>query len=100
MLGVPLEAVEVRLADSDFPISAGSGGSWGANSSTAGLYAACEQLRAPDRKGVVEGKGVSVRVDLGGRRLIQRKEMHQKMNSYNNVMRAIVLTRTTYKYAH
>src|SRR3546814_13380235 len=34
MPGVPLEAVEVRLAASDFPISAGSGGSWGGNSSS------------------------------------------------------------------
>ena len=35
----------VRLGDSDFPVSAGSGGQWGANSSTAGVYAACVKLR-------------------------------------------------------
>lgn len=45
MLGVQLGQVEVRLADSAFPVSSGSGGSWGANSSTAGVYAACETLR-------------------------------------------------------
>jgi xanthine dehydrogenase YagR molybdenum-binding subunit len=45
MLGVDLDRVEVRLADSNFPVSSGSGGSWGANSSTAGVYAACENLR-------------------------------------------------------
>ncbi len=45
MLGVPLEKVVVRLGDSDFPVSAGSGGQWGANSSTAGVYAACVKLR-------------------------------------------------------
>ncbi|WP_420136510.1 aldehyde oxidoreductase molybdenum-binding subunit PaoC [Sphingomonas sp.] len=45
MLGVQLGQVEVRLADSDFPTSSGSGGSWGGNSSTAGVYAACETLR-------------------------------------------------------
>ena len=45
MLGVPLERVVVRLGDSDFPVSAGSGGQWGANSSTAGVYAACAKLR-------------------------------------------------------
>src|SRR3546814_16351003 len=28
---------------------------------------------APDRKSVVEGKSVSVRVDLGGRRIIKKK---------------------------
>jgi len=45
MMGVPLEQVVVRLGDSSFPISAGSGGQWGANSSTAGVYAACDKLR-------------------------------------------------------
>lgn len=45
MLGVPLDQVEVRLGDSLFPVSAGSGGQWGANSSTAGVYAACAKLR-------------------------------------------------------
>jgi xanthine dehydrogenase YagR molybdenum-binding subunit len=33
------------LGDSNFPVSAGSGGQWGANSSTAGVYAACVKLR-------------------------------------------------------
>ncbi|MDB5949652.1 MAG: xanthine dehydrogenase [Massilia sp.] len=45
MMGVPLEKVVVRLGDSNFPVSAGSGGQWGANSSTAGVYAACVKLR-------------------------------------------------------
>lgn len=45
MMGVPLEKVVVRLGDSDFPVSAGSGGQWGANSATAGVYAACVRLR-------------------------------------------------------
>ncbi|RYE27865.1 MAG: xanthine dehydrogenase family protein molybdopterin-binding subunit, partial [Hyphomicrobiales bacterium] len=31
--------------DSAFPVSAGSGGQWGGNSSTAGVYAACVKLR-------------------------------------------------------
>src|SRR3546814_16260801 len=35
----------VKLGDSAFPVSAGSGGQWGANSSTAGVYAACAKLR-------------------------------------------------------
>jgi len=46
MMGVPIEAVTVRLGDSRFPVSAGSGGQWGANSSTAGVYAAAMALRA------------------------------------------------------
>jgi xanthine dehydrogenase YagR molybdenum-binding subunit len=45
MMGVPLEQVVVRLGDSSFPVSAGSGGQWGGNSSTAGVYAACVKLR-------------------------------------------------------
>jgi len=35
----------VRLGDSAFPVSAGSGGQWGGNNSTAGVYAACVKLR-------------------------------------------------------
>jgi xanthine dehydrogenase YagR molybdenum-binding subunit len=45
MMGVPLDKVVVRLGDSTFPISCGSGGQWGANNSTAGVYAACVELR-------------------------------------------------------
>ena len=45
MMGVRLEAVTVRLGDSAFPVSSGSGGQFGANSSTAGVYAACSKLR-------------------------------------------------------
>ena len=45
MMGVPLDRVVVRLGDSAFPVSAGSGGQWGANSSTSGVYAACVRLR-------------------------------------------------------
>jgi xanthine dehydrogenase YagR molybdenum-binding subunit len=45
MMGVQLDRVDVRLGDSDFPESAGSGGQWGAASSTAGVYAACAKLR-------------------------------------------------------
>jgi xanthine dehydrogenase YagR molybdenum-binding subunit len=45
MMGVPIERIVVRLGDSNFPISAGSGGQWGANTSTSGVYAACVKLR-------------------------------------------------------
>jgi xanthine dehydrogenase YagR molybdenum-binding subunit len=45
MMGVPLDKVEVRLGDSSFPVSSGSGGQWGANNSTAGVYAASLKLR-------------------------------------------------------
>ncbi|MES2941622.1 MAG: aldehyde oxidoreductase molybdenum-binding subunit PaoC [Pseudomonadota bacterium] len=45
MMGVPIDKVFVRLGDSAFPVSSGSGGQWGGNSSTAGVYAACVKLR-------------------------------------------------------
>ncbi|PPU17853.1 aldehyde oxidoreductase molybdenum-binding subunit PaoC [Xanthomonas arboricola] len=45
MLGVPLHQVVVRLGDSSFPETPGSGGQQGAASVTAGVYAACVALR-------------------------------------------------------
>ncbi|UGV27255.1 xanthine dehydrogenase family protein molybdopterin-binding subunit [Rhodopseudomonas boonkerdii] len=45
MMGLPLDRIDVKLGDSSFPVSAGSGGQWGANNSTAGVYAACVKLR-------------------------------------------------------
>ncbi|WP_428030675.1 aldehyde oxidoreductase molybdenum-binding subunit PaoC [Ancylobacter sp.] len=45
MMGLPIESIDVRLGDSDYPVSAGSGGQFGANNATAGVYAACVKLR-------------------------------------------------------
>jgi xanthine dehydrogenase YagR molybdenum-binding subunit len=45
MLGVPMDKVRVRMGDSSFPVSCGSGGQWGGNCSTAGVYAACMKMR-------------------------------------------------------
>lgn len=45
LLGVPIEKVAVQLGDSTSPVSSGSGGQWGGNSSTSGVYAACMKLR-------------------------------------------------------
>jgi xanthine dehydrogenase YagR molybdenum-binding subunit len=45
MMGVALDKVVVRLGDSAFPVSAGSGGQWGGNCSSSGVYAACAKLR-------------------------------------------------------
>ena len=45
MMGVPLDQVVVHLGDSAYPVSSGSGGQFGANNSTAGVYAACIKLR-------------------------------------------------------
>jgi xanthine dehydrogenase YagR molybdenum-binding subunit len=45
MMGLPLDSVVVRLGDSAYPVSSGSGGQFGANNSTSGVYAACVKLR-------------------------------------------------------
>ena len=45
LLGVPVTAVEVRLADTDFPEGAGSGGSKAAASGGSATYLACEAIR-------------------------------------------------------
>ncbi|KVK54015.1 xanthine dehydrogenase [Agrobacterium deltaense] len=45
MMGVGIDKVAVQLGDSRFPVSAGSGGQFGANCSTSGVYAACVKLR-------------------------------------------------------
>ena len=46
MMGVPLHQVTVKLAESHYPQSCGSGGQFGGNSSTSGVYAACVLLRS------------------------------------------------------
>ncbi len=56
VMGVPLEKVFVRLGDSAFPVSSGSGGQWGGNSSTSGVYAACMKLR----EAVAQAAGIAL----------------------------------------
>ncbi|MBP2302398.1 aldehyde oxidoreductase molybdenum-binding subunit PaoC [Azospirillum picis] len=62
MMGVGLDKVVVRLGDSGYPASAGSGGQWGANNSTAGVYAACVKLR----EAVAQKLGFNSAPDLAG----------------------------------
>ncbi|MCS0502846.1 aldehyde oxidoreductase molybdenum-binding subunit PaoC [Ancylobacter mangrovi] len=45
MTGLPIEKIAVHLGDSDYPVSAGSGGQFGANNATSGVFAACAKLR-------------------------------------------------------
>ena len=45
MMVVDIGKVLVKLGDSAFPVSSGSGGQFGGNSSTSGVYAACVKLR-------------------------------------------------------
>ena len=60
VMGVGIDKVAVFLGDSNAPVSAGSGGQWGGNSSTAGVYAACMKLRAAiaDKQGFKAGEMV------------------------------------------
>src|SRR3546814_20897738 len=50
------------------------------------LIALPEGIEAGDRKSVGEGKGVAVRVDLGGRRILKKQKndesKHTKMTTY------------------
>lgn len=73
MMGVPLAQVVVKLGDSQFPVSCGSGGQFGGNNSTAGVYAACTKLREAvagklglDAHAAVFAEG---HVSAGGRRV-------------------------------
>ena len=73
MMGVRLEQVVVRLGDSSFPVSCGSGGQWGGNSATAGVYAACMKLReAVAQKAGLERRRRRLRERPGARRIAQR----------------------------
>ena len=73
MMGLPLHKVAVRLGDSNFPVSSGSGGQFGANNSTSGVYAACAKLRdAVAQKLEFNSTGVAFadgQVTSGGRSL-------------------------------
>ncbi|MGM9511622.1 aldehyde oxidoreductase molybdenum-binding subunit PaoC [Larkinella sp. GY13] len=56
MMGISLDNVVVKLGDSTFPESPGSGGQLGAASSTSGVYAACVKLR----EAVAKSLGLSI----------------------------------------
>ncbi|KQV49196.1 xanthine dehydrogenase [Pelomonas sp. Root1217] len=68
-MGVALDKVVVRLCDSSFPVSCGSGGQWGGNNSTAGVYAACMKLRGmvAQKAGMADAEFVGGEVRGGGK---------------------------------
>nr|WP_315211885.1 aldehyde oxidoreductase molybdenum-binding subunit PaoC [uncultured Duganella sp.] len=82
MMGVALDQVVVRLGDSRFPESAGSGGQWGAASSTAGVYAACVQLREAVAKrlgfNVADATFAQGQVKWGGRSVPLRSAARER----------------------
>jgi xanthine dehydrogenase YagR molybdenum-binding subunit len=54
---LPVERVTVRLGDTRFPPTAGSGGSFGAATSGAAVLAACQKLKAGLASGITEAEG-------------------------------------------
>ena len=54
---MPVDRVTVRLGDTRFPPTAGSGGSFGAATSGAAVQAACRKLKAGLASGMKEAKG-------------------------------------------
>src|SRR3546814_17769255 len=60
----------------DAPKFESAGGHWNPADAQHGLDAPAGQHAGdmPDRKSVVSGKSVSVRVDIGGRRIIKKKQ--------------------------
>jgi xanthine dehydrogenase YagR molybdenum-binding subunit len=54
---LPLDRVTIRLGDTNFPPTDGSGGSWGAATSGAAVLAACRKLKAGLGSGITEAEG-------------------------------------------
>src|SRR3546814_17993415 len=77
--GVQTCALPISSSASRANRSAGKRSRSGASKSS--LPSAAKSSGAIDRKSVVSGKSVSVRVDLGGRRIIKKKR--QKQSTHN-----------------
>jgi xanthine dehydrogenase YagR molybdenum-binding subunit len=56
-MDLPVDRVTVRLGDTNFPPTDGSGGSWGAATSSAAVLAACRKLKAGLGSGITEAEG-------------------------------------------
>ena len=56
-MDLPVDRVTVRLGDTNFPPTDGSGGSWGAATSGAAVLAACRKLKAGLGSGITEAEG-------------------------------------------
>ena len=61
---LPVDRVTVRLGDTRFPPTDGSGGSFGAATSGAAVYAACRKLNAGLALGITEAEGSVTPADL------------------------------------
>ena len=61
---LPVDRVTVRLGDTNFPPTDGSGGSWGAATSGAAVLAACRKLKGGLSSGIREAEGSVTPADL------------------------------------
>lgn len=77
-LGVPIERVTVQLARSDYPETAGSGGSWGAPNTAVAIHRACEALRQKLDQGRPEGE-----IEATGETRFQGEDPNYKNYSQN-----------------
>ena len=64
VMGIPVERVTVLMGDTNFPPTAGSGGSFGAGTSGAAVLAACQKLKAGLASGMTEAEGSVTPADL------------------------------------
>jgi xanthine dehydrogenase YagR molybdenum-binding subunit len=64
VMELPVDRVTVRLGDTNFPPTDGSGGSWGASTSGSAVRAACRNLKARLASGIMEAEGSVNPADL------------------------------------
>jgi xanthine dehydrogenase YagR molybdenum-binding subunit len=64
VMELPVDRVTVRLGDTNFPPTDGSGGSWGASTSGSAVRAACRNLKARLASGITEAEGSVNPADL------------------------------------
>jgi xanthine dehydrogenase YagR molybdenum-binding subunit len=77
-LKVPIERVNVQLARSEFPETAGSGGSWGAPNTAVAIHRACEALMQKLKEGKPEAA-----IEATGETLFMGNDPNYKNYSQN-----------------
>jgi xanthine dehydrogenase YagR molybdenum-binding subunit len=64
---LPVDRITVRLGDTNFPPTAGSGGSFGANTAGSAVLVACRELKANLASGITQAEGSVTSADLDDR---------------------------------
>src|SRR3546814_13118393 len=78
LAGALVPEAQLRRGDAQgqVPVTAGARIRGSDQAGSVHARARCERAFGADRKSGVEGKSVSVRVDLGGRRILKKKNKH------------------------